>query len=228
MKRYLTSALVVAASAVLMDGTANALSPDARAAIAREFGEAQARNIVLVGAAATDLDPSQWNIYGRDPHRASDMVMMKVTLVNGRWQATSGAAGRLNRLPGQLLDFQRLRVNAATARQAAKIAATMAKTSFVKVEYQLAANERTAVPEWGLVLQDAVGKEIGFCIVSGETGAVTYQDWTAKGAVTSSGGDKAAEAAARKVKQGMRQAWNWTEDAGRKTGSFFKELFKRD
>ena len=29
-------------------------------------------------------------------------------------------------------------------------------------------------------------------------------------------------AAARRV----RKAWNWTENAGRKTGGFFKELFK--
>ena len=34
--------------------------------------------------------------------------------------------------------------------------------------------------------------------------------------------------AAQKIKEKSRQAWNWTEKAGRETGNFFKELFKRD
>jgi hypothetical protein len=60
---------------------------------------------------------------------------------------------------------------------------------------------------------------------------VTFMSWTPRGGQpatsgsdTNSGGARAAQ----KVKDKARKAWNWTENAGRETGNFFKELFKRD
>ena len=70
----------------------------------------------------------------------------------------------------------------------------------------------------------------GFCVVNAESGAVTFTSWTPRGGQPASKGgsdDSAGARAAQKVKDKARKAWNWTESAGRETGNFFKELFKR-
>ena len=232
MKTLVLSTVVVAACAAFTNSTAIAIEPAARAAIGREFGEVQLRNLVLVAAAATASEPMQWNVYGTDPHHAGEVVKITVTNKNGSWFAAPGAAGKLHRVPQNKLDFSRVRISAASARAIAAQAATLAQATFVKVDYQLAANAQTATPEWGLGLKNASGVEIGFCVVSAESGALIFQDWTPQTASnkpdTRSRAEREAKEAARKVKQAARKAWNWTEDAGRKTGNFFKELFRRD
>ncbi len=231
MKAFLFSSVV--ACVVLVDSNAIALSPEARTAIGREFGEVQLRNLVLAGAAASQSEPTKWNVYGIDPHRPGQVVQISVVNTNGIWVASPGAAGKLNRVPKQKLDFTRVKISSSRARSIAAQAAGLAQASFAKVDYQLAANEQTAVPEWGLGLKDATGFEIGFCAISAETGAVTFQNWTPKPAPgqaakpdTRSRSERQAEEAAQKVKQGARKAWNWTEEAGRSTGRFFRELFR--
>ena len=80
-------------------------------------------------------------------------------------------------------------------------------------------------------MQDATGYEVGFCIISAETGAVRYQSWTPKAVAGESRPttpETEGERAAKKVKAEVRKAWNWGENAGRRTGGFFRELFRRD
>ena len=207
-------------------------NPEIGAAIAKEFGEATARNIVLVRAAANESDPVQWTVYSRDPHHEGRFVRSIVTSANGQWTAAAaGGDTGLKRAPSRLLDVRKVGWNSRLAREAVAKASDLAKVSFAKVEYQLAANEDTGAPEWGLALQDATGYEAGFCIVSAETGAIRYQNWTPKevaGAPRPSTPESEGERAAKKVKAEVRKAWNWTEHAGRQTGSFFRELFRKD
>ena len=126
------------------------------------------------------------------------------------------------------IDFTRVRFRSSDARAAAAKAAVLAQATFVEVEYQLASNGSTGAPEWGLALRDDTGYEIGFCVVSAESGAVTYQDWTPRfaGKPTDASGGVDGERAAKSVKRAARKAWNWTEDARRETRNFFKELFR--
>lgn len=231
MKTLIASSFVVLTTLVTFaPQRAAAINPEARAAVAREFGEGYLRNVLLVTSYAEATDPVSWNLYAHDPHHTGELVRTSVTFTNGHWEASPGGAGKLlNRVPKQRLDFKRLKFSAAQVRAAAAQAAMLAKTSFAKVEFQLAANDETSVPEWGLVLQDGTGAEVGFCIVSGETGAVTFQDWSNDASKPKSGqssAERKAEDAAQKVKQGVRKAWNWTERAGRQTGTFFRELFR--
>lgn len=202
--------------------------PDLGALIVRTFGEAQAKNIVLIKATATVTEPVQWTVYSRDPYRPGEQLRTIVTLDGATWKAEPAGAGRLlQRTPPRPIDFKRVKYDSKHARGIATQAAGLAKAAYVTAAMQLAANEITGAPEWGLALQDGSGYEIGFCIVSAETGALTHQDWTPKpvAGAAKTPLDK-GEQAARKVKQGVRKAWNWTEEAGRTTGNFFRELFR--
>lgn len=203
-------------------------------AIARQFGEAHLRNVVLVKAPPSETDPVQWKVYSMDPYRDRQILRTVATKANGQWDVVPAGAGKLlQRVPKRRLDLRRLKVDSKEARGLASRQAGLARVAFAKVDYQLAANEETAVPEWGLALQDKTGHEVGFCVISAETGAVISHDWTPKPGTAApptpeskSKAEKAGEEAARKVKRSVRKAWEWTEKAGRTTGGFFRELFR--
>jgi hypothetical protein len=205
---------------------------DVGAAIMKQFGEAQLSNVILVSAVSNPTDPVQWRVYSRDPYRPGELLLTVANRgASGTWETTPAGAGRLlPRVPPQRIDFKRLKVDAKEARRIASETAKLAKQSFFQVSYQLAANEVNATPEWGLVMETSSGTEVGFIVISAETGAVIHQDWTPDPSLPPTTGqtasEKQGEAAAKKVKQGMRKAWDWTEDAGRKTGGFFRELFR--
>lgn len=225
--------LAVALTTVAVSDSLAAVA-DVGAALARQFGEAYQKNVVLLKAPASAVDPAEWKVYSIDPYREGELLRTIVTKADGKWDAKPAGSGKLlQRVPKQRLDFNRLRIDSREARRIAEHAAEASGTTFAKVDYQLAAHEQTAVPEWGLALQDATGYEVGFCVISGETGAILSEDWTPKpGAVPIAKPDKrppaqrAGEEAAKKVKRSVRKAWEWTEHAGRTTGSFFRELFR--
>jgi len=177
------------------------------------------------------VDPIQWKVYSRDPYREGEFLRSIATKTNSGWDVAPAGAGKLlKRAPSQRIDFKRLKVDSVEARRIATQAAALAKVKFAKIGYQLAASESDGTPEWGLALLDETGYEVGFCVVSGLTGALTSQDWTPKQEPVPSRpmsqSEKEGAEAAKRVKQGARRAWDWTEDAGRKTGSFFRELFR--
>jgi hypothetical protein len=206
-----------------------AVSPEVGAAIVRQFGEAQLRNVVLATSKAEGGDPVEWKVYSRDPYRPGEFLCSKAVKLDGLWQVTPDSAGKLlKRVPRLPLDLKRLQVTSMEARQVVTTAAGIADVPFATMNFQLAANDVTGAPEWGIALQDANRYEVGFCVVSGETGALISESWTPKYATDPPPSPAAQEGAeaARKVKQGVRKAWHWTEDAGRKTGGFFKELFR--
>ena len=208
-----------------------AANPEVGAAIVRQFGEAQLRNVLLVTAPPDDEEPEEWKVYSRDPYRAGELLCSIASKEDGRWKAEPDSAGKLlKRVPLRAIDFKRLQVDSKEARRIVMLAAAAAQVQYETISYQLAANETTGAPEWGLALQNDDGEEVGFCIISGETGLVTSQDWSPVAVVQPTRPMTDAEIegaeAAKRVKQKARKAWNWTEDAGRKTGSFFKELFK--
>jgi hypothetical protein len=229
----LTSLLIVAALAGgsvlyadIVAGNANIGS-----AIVKQFGEAQLKNVMLVTAAATDDDPTVWTAYAMDPYRPGEQVRTRVTKQDGRWWASPDGAGQLlPKLPKLPVDFKRLTVDAKSARRLIDREADIMNVDYDTMSYQLATNETTLSPEWGIALQDDNGIEVGFCVVSGETGRIISEDWTPKAgssvAVAPGGATQEGAAAAKEVKKSVRKAWNWTENAGKKTGGFFKELFK--
>jgi hypothetical protein len=199
-------------------------------AIVKQFGEAQLKNVMLVTAAATDDDPVTWTAYAIDPYRPGEQVRTRVTKQDGRWWASPDGAGKLlPKLPKLRVDFSRLSVDAKSVRRLIDRQAEIMDVDYDTMSYQLATNETTGSPEWGIALQDE-GVEVGFCVVCGETGRILSQDWTPKaGSAVAKAPSSAAQegaAAAQEVKKSVRKALNWTENAGRKTGGFFKELFK--
>lgn len=200
-------------------------------AIVKQFGEAQLKNVMLVTAAATDDDPVVWTAYAIDPYRPGEQVRTRVTKQDGRWWASPDGAGKLlPKLPKLPVDFTRLSVDAKSARRLVDHEAELADVDYDTMSFQLATNETTGSPEWGIALQNDDGVEVGFLVICGETGRVLSEDWTprartAVGKAQSGAAEEGAEAA-REVKKGVRKAWNWTENAGKKTGGFFKELFK--
>jgi hypothetical protein len=211
---------------------AHAANPEVGAAIIKQFGEAQSRNVVLVVSQPDDEEPVAWKAYANDPYRPGELLCTAVVKDEGRWIAKAESAGRLLRkVPTKPLDFRRLKVSSKDAFRIVRQAAAAAKVDWETMSFQLVANELTGVPEWGVALQDDDNFEVGFCVVSGEFGLVLSEDWSAPVVYTTpsrpqgSPADEGAEAA-RKVKQGVRKAWNWTENAGRKTGGFFKEIFR--
>ncbi len=226
-------ALVVAALAggLVFDCNLLAGNPEVGAAIVKQFGEAQLKNVMLVVAPADDDDPEEWIVYAIDPYRPGEQLRSRVTKKDGRWWASPDGAGKLlPRLPRLPVDFKRLSVDARSVRRIVDREAEIAEVDYDTMSYQLAANDVTGAPEWGIALQDDTRREVGFCVVSGETGRIISVDWTPKaGTVAAKSQPSAAQEgaeAAREVKKGVRKAWNWTENAGKKTGGFFKELFK--
>lgn len=223
MKTLLLSCLLAAPGALLAN-------PDVLGAIGRQFGTSVQANVLLLKGQGSVAEPTEWTAYARDTFRPQDILRIRVSRVDGSWQAVAAGSGSrvLDRAPARPFEASRLRLRSEAARQEAGKAAVTAKAVFAAIDYQLAANPQTGQPEWGLALKDETGYEVGFVVVSAETGAVTFQDWTPR---VSTAQRRAAEAdggerAARAVKRAARRAWDWTDNARKETGNFFRELFR--
>ncbi len=218
---------------LLAIGTPSALraNPEIATVINQEYGAATAEGIVLLQSAPSAAEPVQWTVFARDPFRPGDLVRSSLTLTNNSWAPRADGAGGslLGRVPPQPIPFNRVRFRTSDARRIAQSNAVLAKMNFVSVQYQLAANATTSAPEWGLALLDVNGAEVGFVVISAETGAVLHQQWGNKYAGPNAElpppGSK-AERAADEVKQSARDAWQWSSESGREVGRFFKRLFK--
>ncbi|MCB1224631.1 MAG: hypothetical protein KDK99_02360 [Verrucomicrobiales bacterium] len=230
MKRVL-SLFAVLAMGVTQAAMAGPLDGVVKA-VSTEFGQAVATKLVLLKSGPTAMDePTDWSVFALDPHRSGDLVKMTVTRGEAGWTAKAAGAGDLlQRLPPRLLAMERVKVAPAEARRLAVQCAQLAQTSFASLEFQLATNGDTGRAEWALFLLDARGRELGFVVVSAETGAVMHQEFGGQvvpQVASPNGADSdRGEEAARQVRRGVRKAWNWTEEAGRQTGSFFRELFR--
>lgn len=203
-------------------------NPELPRAVAQSFGAAVAANLLLVKGTGTTTEPLEWTAYARDAFRPDDVLRISITPAGSEWQASaSGAGGNiLNPAPPQPLDFSRLKYRSADARAVAAKAAALAQATFASVDYQLAASA-AGVPEWGMALKDENGYEIGFCVVSGETGALTFQNWTPRyQSREAAAAQTEGERAAANVKRAARKAWNWTDNARKETRGFFRELFR--
>lgn len=207
-------------------------NPEIATVIDQEYGAATAEGIILLQSAPSAADPDQWSVYARDPFREGELVRAALTIQNNSWAPKANGAGSkiLNRVPTLPIAFNRVRYRTSDARKIAQQQAMLAKTNFVSVQYQLAANA-SGVPEWGLALQDTAGAEIGFIVISAETGAVIHQQWSNSlnnvfpdAPLPGSKGERAAE----DVRRGARRAWEWTGDTGLEVGRFFKRLFKSE
>lgn len=204
-------------------------NPELAGVIDQTFGKAVATNILLIKGSGTTSEPIQWLAYSRDAFRQEDILRINLKQEGPSWKATPDGAGSkvLSPAPPRTLDFTRLRTRCAEARVVAAKAAALAQANFTSVDYQLAANLESGAPEWGLALKDASGYEIGFCVVSGETGALIFQDWTPRQPSSIQVKDPSeGERAAQAVKRTARKAWNWTDKARTETKSFFRELFR--
>lgn len=227
MKSSLFLALLLASSAALH------ANPEIATMIDQEYGAATSAGIVLVQSTASATEPGQWTVYARDPFRQGELVRAKLTQEARGWAPTTDGAGSklLGRIPPQTIAFNRIKYRSSDARKVAVQTAALAKTNFVAVSYQLAANATTGAPEWGLALQDTAGAEVGFVVISAETGAVIHQQWSNSYTDTVPGApppDSKGERAAEEVKRGARNAWEWTGDTGVEVGRFFRKLFTRD
>ncbi len=213
---------------ITFTGSAQA-NPEVPGIISQTFGQAVADNVLLLKGSGTTSEPVEWVAYTRDAFRQEEILRINLKYEGTNWKASPDGAGSkvLSPVPARILDFSKLRTRSAEARVVATKAAALAQANFVSVDYQLAANTQTGAPEWGLALKDASGYEVGFCVVSGETGALIFQDWTPltppNGTAKASGG---GERAAQSVKRTARKAWNWTDKARIETKSFFRELFR--
>ncbi|HCN77296.1 MAG TPA: hypothetical protein DIT13_08910 [Verrucomicrobiales bacterium] len=224
----MSSRFILPILALAFSGSLHA-NPEILDAAARQFGGTVRENAVLLRGAGAVSDPVEWTVYSRDAFRPKDILRMRVRLEGPAWVASADGAGSriLDRVPPRSLDSSRIRVRSSLARATAAKAAALAKATFVSVDYQLAANAETGAPEWGLALLDETGYETGFVVVSAENGAVLFQDWTPRvRAAADSQPDSEGERAARSVKRTARRAWNWTDNARRQTGEFFRELFR--
>jgi hypothetical protein len=216
---------------------ADPLQPQ-REAVAAAFGKATVLATRLLKSERSKAEPLVWLVFAEDAHRKEDLVKIRLQRQPGiqGWVASSAGAGQLlQRVPPSRLDWMRVRVGPAEARLTAEQGAKLAKTTFDQVAFQLATQPSSGAPEWAVSLFDTQGFEVGFVIVSAETGAVVHQDFTGpvppvaanarpKGEVDDE--VESGEEAARAVKRGARKAWDWTEKAGKETKGFFKELFR--
>lgn len=221
--------LALAATLIFSLGLANLqANPEVPRAVGQSFGARVAESLLLLKGTGTTTEPVEWTAYARDAFRADDLLRITVKLDGSEWRAAAaGAGGRiLDRVPPRALDFSRLRYRSADARVAAAKSAALAQATFATIDYQLAANPANGTPEWGLALKDDAGYEIGFVVVSGETGAVSFQDWTPRVPSKVTETDDEGERAAKAVKRAARKAWNWTDHARKETRSFFRELFR--
>ncbi len=203
-------------------------NPEIPLAVTHSFGPAVGGGLLLVKGSAATSEPVEWIAYARDVFRPEEILRIMVRLDSSSWVATPAGAGTkvLSPAPPRIIDSTRLKTRSSEARAVAAKAAALAQTTFSSVEYQLAANAESGSPEWGLALMDESGFEVGFCIVSAETGALTFQDWTLRSTNVPSAVPNDGERAAKAVKKTVRKAWNWTDKARTETRSFFKELFR--
>ena len=223
MKSFLIPALI------LFSGIASLhANPEIPRAVAQSFGENVASSLLLLRGTATTSEPTEWTAYARDAFRPEEVLRITVRMEAAQWKAAPAGAGSkvLSPAPPKALDFTRLRIRSAEARVTAAKAAALAQTTFASVDYQLAANAETGVPEWGLALKDDTGYEVGFCVVSAESGALVFQDWTPRFATAPTAPQSEGERAATAVKKTARKAWNWTDKARSETKNFFRELFR--
>lgn len=202
-------------------------NPEVPLAVGQTFGNSVAEGIVLLKGTGATAEPVEWTAYARDAFRTEDLLRISVKQEGLVWKATAAGAGSriLDRVPSRPVNFAKLRYRSADARVAAAKSAALAQTTFASIDYQLATNADTGTPEWGLALRDDTGYEVGFVVVSAETGAVTFQDWTPRVPSTADAGEE-GERAARNVKRAARKAWNWTDNARKETRGFFRELFR--
>jgi hypothetical protein len=225
MKKSLLTFVLISAAASNLQA-----NPEIPRAVAQNFGEAVASGILLLKGTGTTGEPSEWVAFSRDAFRQEEILRIAVKMEGTQWNATASGAGTkvLSPAPSRKIDFSQLRERSADARVVAAKAAALAQTTFATVDYQLAANEDTGSPEWGLALKDETGHEVGFCVVSAVTGALVFQDWTPKIATSTPSADSDGERAAKSVKRTARKAWNWTDKARTETKGFFRELFRRN
>lgn len=210
-------------------------NPEVPKTVAVGYGQATSDNLLLLKGEADRYEPTEWLVFGRDPFRRDEQVSLVVTLDKGRWSAEpSGLGSVLRKVPTRVIDFSLVKERSSDALKVAKKAAELAQAEFSRVGYQLATNAETGVPEWGMALMDATGYEVGFCIVSAQTGALLFQSWTPLveerdgllGGLRPRTEEEEGERAAHAVKKGVRKAWDWSENAGKQTGNFFRELFR--
>ena len=225
MKTCLLTLLLISAASLELRA-----NPEIPRSVAQSFGEAVASGILLIKGTATTGEPSEWVAFSRDAFRPEEILRISVKMEGSMWKATASGAGSkvLSPAPSRKLDFSRVRQRSADARVVAAKAAALAQTTFATVDYQLASNEDTGSPEWGLALKDETGHEVGFCVVSAATGALVFQDWTPRFASAPSMAESEGERAAKNVKRAARKAWNWTDKARTETKGFFRELFRRN
>ncbi|WP_395745319.1 hypothetical protein [Prosthecobacter sp.] len=231
MKTSLIFSLLLAGASL---GHAN---PEIATIIDQEYGAATSEGVLLLQSPASAGDPTQWAVYARDPFRPGELVRAALTFGKGGWAPKAAGAGPklLSRVPPQPIAFNRIKFRSADALKIAQQNAVLAKTNFVTASYQLAADAATGAPQWGLALNDNGGDEVGFIVISAETGAVIHQQWDNGLASNTPGapvsppepGSK-GERAADNVKRAARRAWEWTGDTGLEVGHFFKRLFKGD
>lgn len=209
-------------------------NPEIASIISQEYGAATASGIVLLQSPPSAADPVQWAVYARDPFRPGELVRAALSVQPQGWAPRAAGAGDdlLARVPTQVIAFNRIKFRSADALKVAQQNAMLAKINFVTASYQLAANETTGAPEWGLAVYGPAGSEIGFIVISAETGAVIHQQW---GALADAGDapvsrppNSKGEKAADDVKRAARHAWEWTGDTGLEVGHFFKRLFKSE
>jgi len=222
-------------SLLLASASLSHANPEIATVIDQEYGAATSEGVVLLQSASSTADPLQWSVYARDPFRPGELVRATLTLVKGAWAPKANGAGTrlLSRVPPQVIAFNRIKFRSSDVLKIAQQNAALAKTNFVTASYQLAANATTGAPEWGLALNGTDGDEVGFIVISAETGAVIHQQWDNGLAsnnpgvpVSSSPPNSKGERAADNVKRAARNAWEWTGDTGLEVGHFFKRLFK--
>ncbi|WP_395750083.1 hypothetical protein [Prosthecobacter sp.] len=224
-------------SFLLASATLSHANPEIATIIDQEYGAATAEGVVLLQSPATAIatDPAQWSVFARDPFRPGELVCALLTAGTNGWAPRPAGAGAklLTRVPPQVIVFNRIKLRSSDVLKIAQQNAALAKTNFVTVSYQLAANVTTGAPEWGLALNDTNNEEVGFIVISAETGAVINQQWEKDLAAMppnaprnppNSKGEKAAD----DVRRAARHAWEWTGDTGLEVGHFFKRLFKGD
>lgn len=219
--------------ALLAFSSAALANPEIANIISQEYGAATYDRIVLLQSAASAAEPQQWSVYAGDPFRPEELVRADLTQQGRSWVAKPNGAGTklLRAMPPAPIPFSRVKFRSSDVRGVAARAAVESKTTFATIEYQLAVSTENGAPEWGLALLDSAGAEVGFLLVSAETGTINHQQWSnqtpAANAPTASTGDKGARAA-QEMKETARRAWNWTDNARKETKSFFKELFRRN
>lgn len=222
-------------SLLLASATLSQANPELVTIIDQEYGAATAEGILLLQSTASAAEPVQWSVFARDPFRPGELVRASLTFVNGAWapKATGAGPKLLGRVPPLPIAFNRIKFRSSDVLKIAQRNAMLAKTNFVTASYQLVADATSGAPQWGLALNGTDGNEVGFIVISAETGAVIHQQWdnglasNVPGAPVSSPdpGSK-GERAADNVRRAARNAWEWTGDTGLEVGHFFKRLFK--